>query len=107
MPTSGSTSGSAIDAAKNRFTLSKSVTFLGNVLFTPTANYHFVTSNPTSYALVYSCTDSALGKIENAYILSKAKTLDDATIATLKTELNKLSSTLYLRLTPVTQTCDN
>lgn len=107
-PISGTTVASASDAsAPNILTLTDGVSFLGTQLFAASANYQVVMTDPTSYALVYSCKDTALGKVEEAFILSRSKTLSPATITTLKAELSNLSATLNLRLTPVSQSCNN
>ena len=53
----------------------------------PTAPYWVVDTDYDNYSLVWSCTDVLLANLEYAWILSRKRTLDDATVERSKQKL--------------------
>jgi apolipoprotein D and lipocalin family protein len=72
-------------------------------------NYIVVDTDYKSYSLVYSCTTKyGFLRTEVAWILSRERTLDKATVDKLLVKIKEISPTLVANLKPTDQTnCPN
>lgn len=63
------------------------------------ANYNILYTDYTNYALVYNCEDTALGKDEDAWILTRDWNISEAQVSAYEAEFKRLMPTFGGKIT--------
>jgi lipocalin len=82
---------------------------MGNyTVYTSTGSYNVLATDYTSYALVYSCSQTIpyIARMDSLWVLSRTKSLSNTTLATLDAQATALGINVK-KYESVQQTCSN